>query len=242
MRLIPDDPFPEIGHPFTTDVSADGRWIAVSCYASGRGDGGRIAVYRTSDLALWDQIVLEQGIEGLAFHPALPVLAVGTEEGDEFELRGGLLLYEPETRRRTDVAVAGAGVSALRWRDACRLEVTFARPVVDYEDLGRVTYTRSVVERPDWQDVTADVLAALVSSPQVPVEVDWSGIKGPDIDQPQRYLRRHRRRAWPRLGPAAGGGRRGGAAGRPDSCCGAERGPTGVLVAGRYSAVVGAGA
>ncbi|WP_330278831.1 hypothetical protein OHB53_05585 [Streptomyces sp. NBC_00056] len=201
MRLIPDDPFPEIGHPFTTDVSADGRWIAVSCYASGRGDGGRIAVYRTSDLALWDQIVLEQGIEGLAFHPALPVLAVGTEEGDEFELRGGLLLYEPETRRRTDVAVAGAGVSALRWRDACRLEVTFARPVVDYEDLGRVTYTRSVVERPDWQDVTADVLAALVSSPQVPVEVDWSGIKGPDIDQPQRYLAgiaAERGRAWAR--------------------------------------------
>ncbi|WP_406500588.1 hypothetical protein OHA04_03485 [Streptomyces sp. NBC_01590] len=206
MRLIPDDPFPEIGHPFTTDVSADGRWIAVSCYASGRGDRGRILVYRTSDLALWDRIVLDQGIEGLAFHPALPVLAVGTEEGDEFELRGGLHMYEPETRRRTDVAVAGAGVSALRWRDASRLEVTFARPVVDYEDPGLVTYTRTIAEREDWQDVTADVLAALVSWPQVPAEVDWGRIKGPDIDQPQRYLAgiaADRGRAWTRRPGAA---------------------------------------
>ncbi|MEW1928603.1 hypothetical protein [Streptomyces sp. NPDC088360] len=206
MRLIPDDPFPEIGHPFTTDVSADGRWIAVSCHASGRAGLGRIAVYRTSDLALWDEIVLEQGIEGLVFHPTLPVLAVGTEDGDEFELRGGLHLYEPETRRRTAVAVAGAGVSALCWQDARRLEVTFARPVVDYEDLGRVTHTRSVAERDDWHAVAADVLAALVSWPQVPVEVDWSRIKGPDIDQPQRYLAAlaaERGRAWNRRPGAA---------------------------------------
>lgn len=201
MRLIPDDPFPEIGHPFTTDVSADGRWIAVSCHAGGRDGHGRIVVYRTSDLALWDQIVLEQGIEGLAFHPALPVLAVGTEDGDEFELRGGLHVYEPETRCRTDVAVAGAGVSALRWLDARRLEVTLARPVVDFADPGQVTYTRSVAERDDWHDVTAGVLAALVSWPRVPVEVDWSAVKGPDIDQPQQYLAgvaAERGRAWTR--------------------------------------------
>ncbi|MGW0903267.1 hypothetical protein [Streptomyces sp. NPDC002853] len=187
MHLIPDDPFPEIGHPFTTDVSADGRWIAVSCHASGRAGRGRVAVYRTSDLALWDQIVLAQGIEGLAFHPVLPLLAVGTEEGDEFELRGGLHLYEVETRRRTDVAVAGAGVTALGWRDARCLEVTFARPVIDYDDPG-VTYTRSAVEHDNWHGVSADVLAAQVSWPQRPVEVDWSSIKGPGIDQPQRYL------------------------------------------------------
>ncbi|WP_327575756.1 hypothetical protein [Streptomyces sp. NBC_00145] len=206
MRLMPDDPFPEIGHPFTTDVSADGRWIAVSCYATGRGDHGRILVYRTSDLALWDQILLDQSIEGLAFHPALPVLAIGTEEGNEFEIRGGLHLYEPETRRRTDVAVAGAGVSALRWRDARRLEVSFATLVIDFEDLGRVTYTRSVAECDDWQAITADLLATLVSWPQVPVELDWNRVKGPDIDQPQRYLAciaAEKGRAWTRRPAAA---------------------------------------
>ncbi|MGW6061775.1 hypothetical protein [Streptomyces sp. NPDC055189] len=188
MRLIPDDPFPEIGRPYTTDVSADGRWIAVSCSASGRGSLGRIVVYRASDLALWDQIVLEPGVEGLTFHPTLPVLAVGTEDGDEFALRGGLHLYEPETRRRTDVAVAGVGVPHVRWRDARRLEVMFARPVIDYEDPGRLTYTRSVVEHDDWQGVTAGVLAAQVSWPQEPVEVDWSSIEEPGIHQPQHYL------------------------------------------------------
>ncbi|MFD7812763.1 hypothetical protein ACFV6E_07410 [Streptomyces sp. NPDC059785] len=188
MRLIPDGPFPELGHPYTTHVSADGLWLAVSCHASCRGALGRIAVYRTSDLALWDEIVLEQGIEELAFHPVLPLLAVGTEDGDEFALRGGLHLYEPATRRRTDVAVAGAGVTALRWRDARRLEVTFARPVIDYADPGQMTYTRSVAERDDWSDVAADALAALVSWPQVPVEIDWSAVEGPAIDRPRQYL------------------------------------------------------
>ncbi|MGW7066794.1 hypothetical protein ACWGII_15145 [Streptomyces sp. NPDC054855] len=201
MHLIPDDPFPEIGHPYTTDVSADGRWIAVSCHASGRRGLGRVVVYRTSDLALWDQIVWGQSVEGLTFHPVLPLLAVGTEEGDEFELRGGLHLYAVETRRRVDVAVAGAGVTALRWRDARCLEVTCARPVIDFEDLGRVTYTRSAVERDDWHGVTADVLAAQVSWPQTPVEVDWGSIKGPGIEQPQRYLAgvaAEKGRAWAR--------------------------------------------
>ncbi|WP_394437136.1 hypothetical protein [Streptomyces sp. SGAir0957] len=189
MRLIPDDPFPEVGHPFTTDVSADGRWIAVSCPGRGRGERGRIAVYRSSDLALWDQLVLECGVEALTFHPLLPLLAVGTEDGDGlFDRRGGLHLYEPETRRRTDVVVAGSSVSALRWWDERRLEVTFARPVIDYEDEGRETYTRAVAEYGDWGAVTAGRLAALVSWPQVPVEIDWHTAEGPRIPRPQEFL------------------------------------------------------
>ncbi|GAA2334234.1 hypothetical protein OKJ48_23300 [Streptomyces kunmingensis] len=189
MRLVPDDPFPEIGHPFTTDVSADGRWIAVSCITGGRGERGRIAVYRTSDLALWDQLVLEYGVETLAFHPVLPVLAVGTEESDdEFDRRGGLHLYEPEVRRRTDVVVAGASVTGLRWRDACRLEVMFARPVIDDDDEGRETYTRAVAEHDDWAAITAGRLAALVSWPQVPVEIDWPTVEEPRIRRPRELL------------------------------------------------------
>ncbi|GGV24539.1 hypothetical protein GCM10010277_04900 [Streptomyces longisporoflavus] len=201
MRLIPDDPFPEIGAPLTTDVSADGSWIAVSCHAAGRNGMERVVIYRTSDLALWDQIVLEQGVEWLGFHPVVPVLAVGTEDGDEFALRGGLHLYEPETRRRTDVAVAGAGVPVLCWRDARRLEVTFAEPVIDFEDPGRVTWTRAVAEHDDWHGVTADVLAAQISWPQVPVKADGSSIRGPRIEQPERYLAdlaAERGRAWTR--------------------------------------------
>ncbi|MFJ9036822.1 hypothetical protein ACIRF8_09585 [Streptomyces sp. NPDC102406] len=189
MRLVPDDPFPEIGHPYATDVSADGRWLAVSCTAGGRRERGRVAVYRMSDLALWDQLVLEYGVEALAFHPVLPVLALGTEHSDdEFHRRGGLHLYEPEVRRRTDVAVAGGSVNALRWRDVRRLEVTFARPEIDHEDEGRETYTRAVAEHDNWNAVTADRLAALVSWPQVPVEIDWHTVEAPRIRRPQEFL------------------------------------------------------
>ncbi|MFH8484713.1 hypothetical protein [Streptomyces longisporoflavus] len=201
MRLIPDDPFPEIGAPLTTDVSADGRWIAVSCHAGGRNGMGRVVIYRASDLALWDQIVLERGVEHLAFHPVVPVLAVGTEDGDEFALQGGLHLYEPETRRRTDVAVAGAGVPALRWRDARRLDVTFAEPVIDFDDPGRVTWTRAVAEHDDWHGVTADVLAAQISWPRVPVKIDGSSFRGQRIEEPERYLAdlaAQRGRVWAR--------------------------------------------
>jgi hypothetical protein len=204
MRLIPDDPFPEVGHPFTTDVSADGRWVAVSCHATGRGDSGRIAVYRTSDLALWDQVVLGHGIEGLVFHPALPVLAVGTEDGDEFERRGTLHLYEPEARRRVDVAFHDVGVTSLRWLDAHRLEVTFAAPVVDYEDLGREAYTRSVVHQEygeDWLGLDALSFEEPLRAERVSVDVDWYRVKGPDITEPQKYLAAlaaERGRTWTR--------------------------------------------
>jgi hypothetical protein len=205
MRLIPDDPFPEVGNPYTTVVSADGRWLAVSCHASGRTGGGRVVVYRTSDLALWDQLVLEQGIEDMVFHPELPLLAVGTEDGDEFERGGGLHLYEPGTRRRADAALPDAGVTALRWLDARRLEVTCAEPVVDYEDLGRDAYTRRVVERDDWASATGPdtdasaALDALVAGERVPVDIDWERAERPDITRPRRYLAAlaaERGRAW----------------------------------------------
>lgn len=188
MRLIPDDPFPELGHPFTTVVSADGRWLAVSCHAAGQGGHGRVAVYRTDDLALWDEVRLEQGVVTLDFHPRLPVLAVGTEDGDEFERRGALHLYAPETRRRVGMTVAGAGVALVRWRDARRLEVTFAEPVVDFEDLGQDGHTRSTAGRDDWLGVTAEELAAQLGWPRVPLEIDWSAIESPRISEPRRYL------------------------------------------------------
>ncbi|MFF9816557.1 hypothetical protein [Streptomyces sp. NPDC014006] len=188
MRLIPDDPFPEIGHPYITAVSADGRWLAVSCHATDGADHGRVAVYRTADLALWDQFRLREGVELIAFHPRLPVLAVGTEAGDEFERRGGLYLYEPGTRRRTGMTVAGAGVVHLRWRDARRLEVLFAEPVVDFADPGRTTHTRATVVRDDWSGVRAEDLAAPLGWPRGEMVVDWSRMEGPEIRHPQQYL------------------------------------------------------
>jgi hypothetical protein len=50
------------------------------------------------------------------------------------------------------------------------------------------------------------LLATLVSWPQVPVELDWNRVKGPDIDQPQRYLAgiaAEQGRAWTRRPAAA---------------------------------------
>lgn len=185
---MPGEPFPEVGHPYSTAVSGDGRWLAVSCPAAGRAGHGRVAVYRLDDLALWDQLRLDQGVETLVFHPRLPVLAVGTEAGDEFERRGALHLYEPESRRRTGMAVAGAGVVHVRWRGARRLEVTFAEPMIDFADPGQDTYTRATAVRDDWLGVPAEDLAAPLGWPRAAAAFDWSPAKGPTVTSPQDHL------------------------------------------------------
>ncbi|MEU5426070.1 PQQ-binding-like beta-propeller repeat protein [Streptomyces olivoreticuli] len=151
MRAIPDEPFPEVGCPYTAVVSADGDWIAVNCSATARKP--RVAVYRKSDLSLWDLVELDQVPEAVAFHPDLPLLAIGIEQGDEWERRGELVLYAPPSRRSVSFPFAEVGVTALRWLDARRLEVTLAEPDSGGERDGEDAYAQCVAERDDWRGV-----------------------------------------------------------------------------------------
>ncbi|MGW3152023.1 hypothetical protein ACWDG1_47075 [Streptomyces sp. NPDC001177] len=164
MHLIPDTPFPELGFPFQVTESADGHWLAVSCHASGSG-GGRVAVYRLSDLALWEQLEFEHGVECLAFHPSRPVLALGTEEGDdEYERQGQLILYEPETRVRATLAFDDVGVTAHRWTDDGRsIELTLSVPDAEGKQDGFDRYLVCIVDA-----------ETLTPGPRSPVEVDWT--------------------------------------------------------------------
>ncbi|MEV4441220.1 PQQ-binding-like beta-propeller repeat protein [Streptomyces sp. NPDC049577] len=122
------------------------------------GDGH---VVQPADLALWDTVELDQHIEGLAFHPVLPLLGVTTEEGDEVRREGTLLLYEPAARRHTAHRFDGVGADALRWLDEQRLEVTFAVPDVRYERDGCDAYERCVARLED---------GALTFGPRTPVD------------------------------------------------------------------------
>ncbi|WP_406330872.1 hypothetical protein [Streptomyces sp. NBC_00203] len=173
MPVIPDHPFPEMGHAFTVDVSADGEWIAASSYIGARAVRSQVGIYRTADLSLWHLVELDQSIEGLAFHPALPLLAIATEEGDESYRRGELVLYEPGTRRRTAVPFDEVGVTALHWIDERRLEIAVAEPDHAYERDGSDAYLTCVAERDDWRGCLDDAAAGgLAFGPRTPVDDD----------------------------------------------------------------------
>ncbi|MFC4469233.1 hypothetical protein ACFPH6_32750 [Streptomyces xiangluensis] len=150
MRLIPDDPFPEVGRVSAAAVSADGEWLAV--HADYRG----FLVYRTRDLALWERVELPGLFGGFDWHPVLALLAVGVERGSH---DGELLLYEPSTRHRVSASIAdNAARVTTRWVDERTLELVLQTYRPGTRDLGE-TPVRCVVERDDWRDLADSNLA-----------------------------------------------------------------------------------
>ncbi|MFF5716334.1 hypothetical protein [Streptomyces buecherae] len=167
LRIVPDEPFPEVGTAFHTALSADGRWLAVVGYLGGafsrsrtvdlpRGarPAPRVLVYQRADLSYHRTVAVPgESVDTLAFHPTLPLLAVGTDEGDEYARHGTLLLADVVTGRQARVVRADAGVAALRWRDADTLDVLLTETDHDSASEGLIHYTESAVPRPpsgDW--------------------------------------------------------------------------------------------
>ncbi|RLU81348.1 hypothetical protein CTZ27_32960 [Streptomyces griseocarneus] len=176
-QVIPHAPFPEAGRPVNAEVSADGKWLAMLGTVPAPGFRSRIAVYRADDLSLRELLDLEHHVESKAFHPVLPLLAIGTEAGDDTERQGELVLYEPESRHRVSVPFADVGVSEVYWLDGRRLELTLAEPDSNYERDGEDGYAQCVVERDEWLGLTEE----LGTGPRTAVEVDddyWAS-RGP---------------------------------------------------------------
>ncbi|MEW2034949.1 hypothetical protein AB0901_31170 [Streptomyces roseifaciens] len=180
MRAIPDQPFLEAGRPYWAAVSADGLWLAAPASGTGPGGGPRVAVYRKSDLSLWDLVEIDHHVDAFAFHPVLPLFAISTEWGEEWNRRGGLFLYEPQARRLVSFPVTGVGVTALRWLDERRLQVTFSVPDVSYERDGEDAFAQCVVERPAdaWLGVEEGEIDLEARKALANEDVDW----GPPLE------------------------------------------------------------
>ncbi len=182
MHVIPDEPFPETRWPYHAAVSSDGAWLAVVASPSPRDGRSRVAVYRKGDLAPWHFVELDHHVEVFTFHPTLPLLAIGTERGDEWEREGELVLLEPAPRRRTSLPFPGVGVTALRWLDERRLEVTLAEPNRCYDDPGDL-HTQCVAERDEWLGLEDVEGGGVEFGPRVTVEdedIHWT----PAADRP----------------------------------------------------------
>ncbi|MFF0390730.1 hypothetical protein ACFYS8_18860 [Kitasatospora sp. NPDC004615] len=104
-RVLADRPFAEVGTPRVAVVDERRGLLAVAGYVR-RGRPAPMAVYRTSDLTCVAVLRSRFPVNALAFHPELPLLAVGTGEYDGGLLnRGELLLLDLES---------GSAVSAFR--------------------------------------------------------------------------------------------------------------------------------
>ncbi|MBT2441520.1 hypothetical protein J7E93_15635 [Streptomyces sp. ISL-36] len=149
-----DEPFPELlGLASQVAVSADERWIAVSSVAHGRS---RVAVYRAADLSCAHLLTFTMDAESIAFHPTLPLLAIGLDNYDEYSRAGGLTLLEPATGHRVDFADPDWGIEPVRWLDARTLELTFF--ALDPDDEYVHLLSRATVARDDWLGLTPDAL------------------------------------------------------------------------------------
>ncbi|MBB5939605.1 outer membrane protein assembly factor BamB family protein [Streptomyces zagrosensis] len=181
LRMLPDELFPEVGSACHVALSADGQWLAVVGYLGSaytrvrlvllpQRPRTRLLLYQRADLTRWHVVETPDGDpDVLAFHPALPLLAIGTDDAiDEYERSGILLLVEPETGRRAQVACADAGVLALCWRDEDTLDVLLIESDLTAPVEWEATYSECVVRRPasgDWLDLAAETSVFDVRQP-----------------------------------------------------------------------------
>ncbi|GEB56474.1 PQQ-binding-like beta-propeller repeat protein [Streptomyces gardneri] len=159
-----EEPFPELfGLATEAVLSDDGEWIAVSSVLS---QLSRVAVYRTADLSCAHVLTVAMETETMAFHPTLPLLAIGFDNGDAYMREGRLVLLDPTSGHRVDFADPHWGVELIRWTDASTLELTFCamHDGVEFERSG------AVVAREEWRGLAPDAvdLSALRKQPLAP--------------------------------------------------------------------------
>jgi hypothetical protein len=171
-RIVGDRPFAEIERPALAVADQDRGLLGVAGAPTWRRPVP-VGVYGTGDLACRALLRSRHPVCAMAFHPVLPLLAVGTgcyDGGYFFE--GQLLILSWDSGRVVSLIGGGRGrmVVGLEWLDEHALQVLVAPPD-DWQDKaahqeGHV----AVVSRPDWPAVTTSSLGhAELAGPRVPV-------------------------------------------------------------------------
>ncbi|MGI5238716.1 hypothetical protein [Dactylosporangium sp. CA-139066] len=150
-RVLADGCFREIGLPRIVVESPAGDLIAVGGILgrplwqgasvesrSTRGVGWEpVGVYRADDMRCVHLFTSRWPVNAFAFHPSLPILAVGTGSYDGgYCYEGQLLILDLRTGSRVSVLEWTLMVEALTWSDASTLDVVFA-PLTDEADAGK---------------------------------------------------------------------------------------------------------
>lgn len=164
-RVLGSRPYAEIGRPFLAARDARSGVLAAAGYVGGtqwpgrdasEGRAGhRVGIYTRDGLR--HLLRTRYGVQALAFHPELPLLAIGTG-GWYYE--GELLLLDLGSGRVVSVFDGERDVSGLRWLDARTLDVRMSTS--EDEDLTEegLSEVRELLVREDWTQVAGRSVAA----------------------------------------------------------------------------------
>lgn len=177
-RVLSAGAFREIGRPRVTAICAERALIAVGGAHTHRQWHGRdvssrarnvgrrprlgwypTAVYRTGDLHCLLHVTTVWPANALAFHPTLPLLAIGTGSYDGgYRYEGELLLLNLATGDSVSLLADPREIRGITWRDPHTLDLALAIACDDDEEhFGTTTVTCSL-RRDDWQQATAGML------------------------------------------------------------------------------------
>jgi hypothetical protein len=176
-RVLGAGPFVEIGHPTAVATSGDliavggtlghPQWSARDVASRSRPHAGwePVGVYRAADLACLNVITTDWPVNAVAFHPTLPLLAIGTGSYDGgYAYEGELLLLDLRSWQVTSVLEAHREVVSLAWDDEWTLGIA-VMPRTDEEPEEPLLLT---ARRPDWDAPRAKMITIPDSMPVAP--------------------------------------------------------------------------
>ncbi|WP_431955586.1 hypothetical protein [Nocardia lijiangensis] len=172
-RIIGDRPFAEAGDPVLTIDDERQHMLAVAGAYDYSGKAAPVGVYGIEDLVCRALLRARFPVHAMAFHPSLPLLAVGSGRYDGgYFFEGELLLLDLETGAVKSLIenYYGRQVLGLKWLDDHELRVQMAPPD-DYKDeSARVEGHVAVVHRPDWRSVPPSSLTGYdLAGPRIPL-------------------------------------------------------------------------
>ncbi|MGW6411753.1 hypothetical protein ACWF95_31825 [Streptomyces vinaceus] len=200
-RVLGDGPFAEIGEPSLAVVDERSRSIAVggdlgSVQWSGSGTADsrwtrhRIGVYGQRGLRCRHVVRSRYPVRALAFHPVLPLLAVGTgcyDGGYSFE--GELLLIRLDSGEVVSALESPREVLSVEWRSETALRLVLA-PCDDWENPQAHEQGHAVVvARSDWGAVgQGEISAEEPAAPGEPVAPGESAVRPDHSEEARRIL------------------------------------------------------
>lgn len=188
-RVLGNGPFAEIGEPALAVVDDHSRRVAVggdlglvqwsgSGTADSRWTGHRIGVYEQDGLRCRYLVRSWYPVRSLAFHPALPLLAVGTGRYDGgYSFEGELLLIHLGSGDVVSALQYPREVLGVEWRSETALRLLLA-PCDDWENPQAHEQGHAVVvARADWSAVGQGTIGAeeLAAPAESAVQPDLSG-------------------------------------------------------------------
>ena len=172
-RASTDDPFAGIGDPVLT-VADKRRGLVAVAGAHEYDEAKSVGIFHVTDRPRRRWLLSSHyPVNAMAFHPTLPLLAVGSGEYDGgYHFEGEVLLINLESGTALSLIAhhLGRQVLGLEWLNHQDLRVLMAPPD-DYQDRkAHVEGHVAVVRRADWTAVGAKSLTSRdLAGPRVPV-------------------------------------------------------------------------